>query len=164
MALSPDDRRFRRLNTPEKRNTALRTALNNLIGAAQRRDQDPATFIERLAWAERLLRAGADPTQATEPSGLTLLHWAVSSDCVEMARLLMRYGADPAKKDRQRLPASALDRARDNVDRSQGVRSATMLAVLEQEGPVLREQWALRQDLDKNVPSSMTTGHSRPRL
>lgn len=147
MALDPDEKRFRRLNTPAKRNTALRTALNNLIGAAQRRSENPQEFEQRQAWAERLLNAGADPVQATVPSGLTLLHWAVQSDSVEMARLLMRYGADPAQPDTQSRPASALDRARENVERSSGVRSRAILTAFEEEGPVLLEQWALRQTM-----------------
>lgn len=164
MAISSDDRRFRRLNTPAKRNTALRTALNHLIGAAQRRDQDPTTFAQRLAWAERLLDAGADPVQATEPSGLTLLHWAVRSNSVEAARLLMRYGADPAQKDRQAKPTSALDKARETVARSQGARGTDLLATFEQEGPVLREQWALRNELNLASFPPPTSERLRQRL
>lgn len=159
-----DDQRFRRLNTPEKRNTALRTALNNLIGAAQRIDQDPDEFVRRRTWAERLLNAGADPTQATVPSGLTLLHWAVKSHSVEMARLLMRYGADPEQKDLQHQPASALDRAREAVERSQGAIGQGMLDVLTTEGPVLREQWLLRQTLNALDTPVMAPAPARSRL
>jgi len=54
--------------------------------------------MRAVAIANPLLEAGAD-TNAQQPGGYTPLHEAVLNDDIELARLLLTYGANPHVSD-----------------------------------------------------------------
>jgi ankyrin repeat protein len=72
-------------------------------------------FIEKIApeWGKDLLvllvDSGAN-IDATDSQGMTLLHYAATSDCVELAKICLELGADPEKMTSYGKSASQLAR------------------------------------------------------
>ncbi len=72
-------------------------------------------FIEKIApeWGKDLLlllvNSGAD-IDATDSQGMTLLHYAATSDCLELAQECLKLGADPEKMTSYGKTASQLAR------------------------------------------------------
>lgn len=77
------------------------SAANLILAVAQEDPRDPArrapaiieaARLEQVARVRELLEQGADPN-TSDHHGLTVLHWAAITGCMDLARLLVNRGA-----------------------------------------------------------------------
>jgi serine/threonine-protein phosphatase 6 regulatory ankyrin repeat subunit B len=73
-------------------------ACDLLLKHGARLDIYSACVLRRRAELEAMLKAGAKPEAAQPPLGKSLLHWAARSGDPDLAKLVLRHGADPNSK------------------------------------------------------------------
>jgi hypothetical protein len=85
--------------------------IRKLLDAGARVPRDALVSVARSASvliAEALLARGVDVNHAVVETGFTALMMASSADAVDVAALLLRHGADPAKRNRWGKTAAEL--------------------------------------------------------